>query len=168
MRLAVSEGHVQDAAPPEEHPMKEPYARQREAHRNAGNADTPADKVPTYQELLDESLDQTFPASDPISPSAAMYAESRITTPKDDTDWKLRPGADTAPADTSHEDSTEPSDSAHLKTGEADIDRGPVRFPKARDMARPLPTGKLVMAAVAALAGVALFQSLRRARTPSA
>ena len=93
-----------------------------------------------------------------------MYAESRTTTAKDDTDWTLRPGADAASADTSH-GSTEPSDSAALKTGEAGIDRGPVRFPKARDMARPLPAGKLVMATVAALAGVALFRSLRRART---
>ncbi len=48
-------------------------------------------KVPTYQELLDESLDQTFPASDPISPGAAIYAEKQISTDKDDKDWKLQP-----------------------------------------------------------------------------
>lgn len=47
--------------------------------------------VPTYQELLDEALDETFPASDPISPSAAERAEREISTPKDDKDWKLKP-----------------------------------------------------------------------------
>lgn len=56
---------------------------------------TPAEqKVPTYQELLDASLEDTFPASDPISPSAAMHAERRITTAKDAQDWTLAPGAD--------------------------------------------------------------------------
>lgn len=48
-------------------------------------------KVPTYQELLDESLDQTFPASDPISPGAAVNAEKRIESEKDAADWKLKP-----------------------------------------------------------------------------
>lgn len=47
--------------------------------------------VPTYQELLDEALDETFPASDPISPSAAERAEREISTPKDEKDWKLKP-----------------------------------------------------------------------------
>lgn len=46
-------------------------------------------KVPTYQEMLDESLDQTFPASDPISPGAAVHAEEQISTEKDEKDWKL-------------------------------------------------------------------------------
>ena len=49
--------------------------------------------VPTYQELLDEALDETFPASDPISPSAAERAEREISTPKDEKDWKLKPDA---------------------------------------------------------------------------
>ena len=48
-------------------------------------------KKPTYQELLDESLDQTFPASDPISPGAAVRAEKQISTEKDEKDWKLPP-----------------------------------------------------------------------------
>jgi hypothetical protein len=48
------------------------------------------DGLPTYQELLDEALDLTFPASDPISPGAAQRAERPIATPKDDTDWSLR------------------------------------------------------------------------------
>ena len=56
--------------------------------------------VPTYQELLDEALQETFPASDPISPSAAMSAEARISTGRDPTDWVLKPGsAEPAPAE---------------------------------------------------------------------
>jgi len=48
-------------------------------------------KPSTYQELLDEALDETFPASDPISPSAAMAAEERIQTAKDKVDWHVAP-----------------------------------------------------------------------------
>lgn len=55
---------------------------------------TREDKVPTYQELLDESLDETFPASDPISPSAAMHAEKRVKTGKDGHDWELKAGSE--------------------------------------------------------------------------
>lgn len=63
--------------------------------RHEGTADKPEDKLPTYQELLDEALDETFPASDPISPSAAMHAEERATqTGVDDKDWKLKPKSD--------------------------------------------------------------------------
>jgi hypothetical protein len=54
------------------------------------------DKMPTYQELLDEALDQTFPASDPISPGAAVHAEKMIQTKKDDQDWTLTPGSKTS------------------------------------------------------------------------
>jgi len=50
------------------------------------------EKVPSYQALLDDALDQTFPASDPISPSAAMYAEAQVATEKDAVDWVLKPG----------------------------------------------------------------------------
>lgn len=50
--------------------------------------------MPTYQELLDDSLAQTFPASDPISPSGAMHAEKQVSTAKDEQDWTLQPGAD--------------------------------------------------------------------------
>lgn len=57
----------------------------------------PGGKIPTYQQLLDEALEQTFPASDPISPSAAMAAERRIHTPGNTHDWVLRPGAASAP-----------------------------------------------------------------------
>lgn len=56
---------------------------------DAAGSDTPT----TYQESLDEALDETFPASDPISPSAALHAEERIQTAKDKVDWKTSPDA---------------------------------------------------------------------------
>jgi hypothetical protein len=67
------------------------------ADRLENKATCPAEKVPTYQELLDDALDQTFPASDPISPTAAMHAEKQIATDKDRKDWTLKPGAHDAP-----------------------------------------------------------------------
>ncbi|MGE5866501.1 MAG: hypothetical protein ACM32J_15590 [Rhizobacter sp.] len=72
--------------------MQNPHAQDREARRLDGKGKTPQEKVPTYQELLDEALDQTFPASDPISPSAAMHADRQIATDKDARDWTLKPG----------------------------------------------------------------------------
>ena len=78
---------------------KDPRAVKSPQDRLAGKGKQPAEKVPSYQELLDESLDQTFPASDPISPSAAMAAEKRIETAKDTTDWTLKPGAAKPPDD---------------------------------------------------------------------
>ena len=54
-------------------------------------ADVRPDPLPTYQELLDEALELTFPASDPISAGAAARAEQRVSTPMDETDWKLLP-----------------------------------------------------------------------------
>ncbi|HET7867959.1 MAG TPA: hemerythrin domain-containing protein [Burkholderiaceae bacterium] len=62
-----------------------------------GRSTAPGGKIPTYQQLLDEALEQTFPASDPISPSAAMAAERRIRTPGNTHDWVLRPGAASSP-----------------------------------------------------------------------
>jgi hypothetical protein len=73
--------------------MKDAHSRQKESKRLEGQASKPAAKVPTYQELLDESLDETFPASDPISPGAAMHAERQVATGKDEVDWQLKPGA---------------------------------------------------------------------------
>ena len=74
--------------------MKDSDSRQKEAKRLEGTCTKPSGKVPTYQELLDESLDETFPASDPISPSAAMHAARKVHTGKDEVDWQLKPGAD--------------------------------------------------------------------------
>jgi hypothetical protein len=59
--------------------------------RHEGKATKPEDKLPTYQESLDDAIEQTFPASDPISPSAAERADRAVSTPKDDKDWKLKP-----------------------------------------------------------------------------
>ena len=69
----------------------------QEAKRLEGQCQQPEERVPTYQELLDEAVDETFPASDPISPSAAMHADKKIATDKDSHDWTLRPGAHTPP-----------------------------------------------------------------------
>lgn len=55
------------------------------------------DAPPTYQKTLDEALEETFPASDPISPSAAMHAEERAEASHDEHDWTLTPGSERAP-----------------------------------------------------------------------
>jgi hypothetical protein len=67
--------------------------RVRQDRRVAGQAECPQAKVPSYQELLDQALDDTFPASDPIATSAAMHVHEPRTTPRDGRDWTLKPGA---------------------------------------------------------------------------
>lgn len=62
--------------------------------RVEGTAQEIEGKVPTYQQALDEALEESFPASDPISPGVAEKAEREVSTPKDDKDWKLNPGKD--------------------------------------------------------------------------
>lgn len=57
----------------------------------------PEGAAPTYQKALDEALEETFPASDPISPSAAMHAEERAKASPDEHDWTLTPGSERAP-----------------------------------------------------------------------
>lgn len=52
----------------------------------------------TYQDAVDESLDMTFPASDPISPGAAEHAERQTATRRDDVDWTLKKGSEHQPA----------------------------------------------------------------------
>lgn len=52
----------------------------------------------TYQAAVDESLDMTFPASDPISPGAAEHAERQTQTRRDDVDWALKKGSQHQPA----------------------------------------------------------------------
>ena len=73
--------------------MKDAHSRARESDRLESTAKSSPAKMPTYQELLDESLDETFPASDPISPSAAMHAERQVATGRDEVDWQLTPGS---------------------------------------------------------------------------
>jgi hypothetical protein len=67
--------------------------RERQDRRIAGEAVDPQAKVPSYQELLDQALDDTFPASDPIATSAALHVHEPHTTPRDCHDWTLKPGA---------------------------------------------------------------------------
>lgn len=71
---------------------------ENEKKRMEGTSNKSYERVPTYQQLLDEAVDMTFPASDPISPSAAMYAEKQITTNQDQVDWQLHPGGATEAA----------------------------------------------------------------------
>ena len=61
-------------------------------HAQGDAAATSKTDALTYQQLLDDALDQTFPASDPISPTAAMHADKLISTGKDKVDWTLQPG----------------------------------------------------------------------------
>ena len=66
----------------------------RPDHRaSSGEQSDAGDKATTYQEVLDEALEETFPASDPIAPGAAMHARERITTEKDVVDWAIEPGS---------------------------------------------------------------------------
>lgn len=89
-------GHAEPAdAQNPSHPVQD-QAATRQTRRLEAGCPVP-DKLPTYQELLDEALDMTFPASDPISPSAAMHAEERLQTARDRTDWKLQREADRTP-----------------------------------------------------------------------
>jgi hypothetical protein len=64
---------------------------QQEEKRLEGKARKPDEKLPTYQELVDKALEETFPASDPISPTAATRPQDRVSTTLDDKDWKLTP-----------------------------------------------------------------------------
>ncbi len=77
--------------------MKDAHARTRESKRHSGECPSQTEKVPTYQELLDEALDETFPASDPISPTAAMHASHRVESARDEVDWALQPGGHQPP-----------------------------------------------------------------------
>ncbi len=63
------------------------------AEKADGKHEKDKPKKKTYQAVVDDSLDMTFPASDPISPSAAMHAEKKTSTKRDDVDWTLRKGA---------------------------------------------------------------------------
>ncbi|CAN5322606.1 hypothetical protein BH09PSE5_BH09PSE5_06140 [soil metagenome] len=85
--------------------------------------------LPTYQELLDESLDQTFPASDPISPSAAMHAEHALESEANSVDWTLNPqGGQTSSSQTSGTPVS--ANPEHPPTDE------PFHFPTSEDMER--------------------------------
>lgn len=72
---------------------KEKDLKEKEDVRLSGQARSPKDKVPTYQEALDEALENTFPASDPVAASAAAQPREPHATSRDDKDWHLEPGA---------------------------------------------------------------------------
>lgn len=78
--------------------MTAPRTPEQADKRLEAKAETPQEKLPTYQELLDEAVEETFPASDPISPTAAMNPAHPVSTGMDREDWTLKP-ADDAPAD---------------------------------------------------------------------
>ena len=83
-------------------PWIELAARRRAATRRARevletlDADRPElhrEELSTYQDLLDESLSLTFPASDPISATAATHCGDPCDTPANDADWRLDMGS---------------------------------------------------------------------------
>jgi len=56
-------------------------------------------RLPSYQELLDETLVETFPASDPISSSSVVYVDEGHATERDAQDWDAElPGSDELPS----------------------------------------------------------------------
>jgi hypothetical protein len=77
---------------------KDASARRHADRPDARSAASGDDRRATYQGAVDDSLEMTFPASDPISPSAAMHAEKKTRTHRDDVDWKLKRGSEHQPA----------------------------------------------------------------------
>lgn len=65
--------------------------------RLAGEATQAHEKVPTYQELLDSAIEDTFPASDPIAVGGATRILEPHTTLRDAKDWTLKPGSEQLP-----------------------------------------------------------------------
>jgi len=95
---AAKDAHKQDAHKPSAKSSTQSVDRtsQGKSDKSADKADK-ADKK-TYQDAVDESLDMTFPASDPISPGAAEHAERQTQTRRDDVDWTLKKGSQHQPA----------------------------------------------------------------------
>jgi hypothetical protein len=77
--------------------MSEHRTPEQADKRLEARADRPEEKLPTYQELLDEAVEETFPASDPISPTAAMKADRPVRTGMDREDWELKPDSGQEP-----------------------------------------------------------------------
>ncbi|MBB3195347.1 hypothetical protein [Roseateles terrae] len=72
---------------------------EKERQRLTGQAQHPHEKVPTYQELLDAAIEDTFPASDPIAVGGATKIAEPHTTLRDAKDWSLKPGSETIPGE---------------------------------------------------------------------
>ncbi|MGN5479129.1 hypothetical protein ACTMU2_25950 [Cupriavidus basilensis] len=77
---------------------KDSPAKRQSSKPDARSSASGDSKRKTYQAAVDDSLEMTFPASDPISPSAAMHAEKKTQTGRDDVDWKLKRGSEHQPA----------------------------------------------------------------------
>lgn len=104
--------------------MNRPDPERRAEQREAGQAPTPEEKVPTYQELLDEALEDTFPASDPIAVGAATKPKAPVPSPRDERDWTLQPSETPPPetgaaAEATEEPGDEPSAPAAESLGRA-------------------------------------------------
>jgi hypothetical protein len=78
--------------------MSGPSAGKASAGDKQGGKQGDKEAKKTYQAAVDDSLEMTFPASDPISPSAAMHAEKKTQTARDAVDWKLKRGSEQQPA----------------------------------------------------------------------
>jgi hypothetical protein len=77
--------------------MTAPRNREKDQERQEARATDPEDKLPTYQELVDEGSDDSFPASDPPATSAATHTARPVQTARDDQDWTLQPAGDDSP-----------------------------------------------------------------------
>jgi hypothetical protein len=74
--------------------MTAPRNREKDQERLEARAADPEDKLLTYQELLDEGSDDSFPASDPPATSAATHTARPVSTSRDEQDWTLQPAGD--------------------------------------------------------------------------
>jgi hypothetical protein len=66
----------------------------RSAH---GASDADLQERKSYQQTLDDALDDTFPASDPIAPGAAAHPEAPAQHTGEPADWHLKPGSKRTP-----------------------------------------------------------------------
>jgi hypothetical protein len=73
--------------------MTQPRTPEQASDRLEAKAEKPEDKLPTYQELLDGAVEDTFPASDPVATSVGRHAAEPVSTGMDDKDWKLEPAS---------------------------------------------------------------------------
>ncbi|HMN81188.1 MAG TPA: hypothetical protein PKA20_14805 [Burkholderiaceae bacterium] len=53
--------------------------------------DQPATDIPSYQDLLDEALMETFPASDPIAAGGAIERTRPVDGGRNEKDWRTWP-----------------------------------------------------------------------------
>lgn len=69
-----------------------PNPQEQGAVHPVEGAALPEDRLPTYQEVLDEAVQETFPASDPVATTtAAAHAARPASTPSDGADWQPEP-----------------------------------------------------------------------------